>query len=164
MGRPSQFTPKLRASILAQMAGGLSLSEVCRQDGMPDRATVHRLIQDDEDFRNKYARAAEARADTIFDEMFDIADDGTNDWMERENGPQLNAEHVQRSRLRIETRKWALSKMNPKKYGEKIAIGGADDLPPIQTEDVTPLERINSRLTGLAARAATAGNSDESKA
>jgi hypothetical protein len=58
--------------------------------------------------------------------MLDIADDGTNDWAKQqlgEDGPEvevLNKEHIQRSRLRIETRKWLASKLKPKKYGDKI--------------------------------------------
>lgn len=59
------------------------------------------------------------------DELLEIADDGTNDWMERIDGDGagvgwvLNGEHVQRSRVRIDTRKWLLSKMAPKRYGDK---------------------------------------------
>ena len=60
----------------------------------------------------------------IFEEMIDIADNATNDWMERQgeksSGWVLNGDHVQRSRLMIDTRKWMLAKMQPKKYGEKI--------------------------------------------
>ncbi|EDT6018112.1 DNA packaging protein, partial [Salmonella enterica subsp. enterica] len=62
----------------------------------------------------------------IAEELFDIADDGTNDWMEKLDkdgeaiGYQLNGEHVQRSKLRIDTRKWYLSKIMPKKYGDRI--------------------------------------------
>jgi hypothetical protein len=116
-----------QADILTQIADGLSLSEICRKDGMPARSKVHQFIVDDAEFRDKYARACEVRAETIFDEMFDIADDGTNDWVERSRADGssetvLNGEHVQRSRLRIEARKWALSKMNPKKYGEKLDV------------------------------------------
>ena len=57
----------------------------------------------------------------------DIADDGTNDWQERQNKDgssyiALNTEHVQRSRLRVDTRKWIASKLKPKKYGDKQAV------------------------------------------
>jgi hypothetical protein len=58
------------------------------------------------------------------DELIDIADDGRNDWMARPGnatiGYELNGEHVQRSRLRSDTRKWLLSKCLPKVYGDKI--------------------------------------------
>ena len=63
----------------------------------------------------------------MFEEMFDIADDSSNDYMAKQYGDGvevqvLNSENIQRSRLRIDTRKWALSKMNPKKYGDKTDI------------------------------------------
>ena len=84
---------------------------------------------------DQYAQAREFQADTIFDEMFDIADDASNDWMLRKQGEDdievINHEHVQRSKLRIDTRKWALARMAPKKYGEKIetTLKGDEDAP-----------------------------------
>lgn len=89
------------------------------------RAVLRWLADEDrEDFRRQYARAREAQADTIFDEIIDIADNATNDWMERngqdDEGYQLNGEHVQRSRLRLDARKWMAGKLAPKKYGDKI--------------------------------------------
>ena len=128
-GRKNELgnNPKQQEELLALIADGLSLREACKRDGMPDRGTVFRLCETDEAFRNQYARACEARSDAIFDEMLDIADDGTNDWQTKQSADgesyeSLNAEHVQRSRLRIDARKWVLSKMNPKKYGDKIGL------------------------------------------
>ena len=58
--------------------------------------------------------------------MLDIADDAANDWMEREGensqGWQLNGEHVQRTRLRLDTRKWIAARLAPKKYGDKVDV------------------------------------------
>tara|TARA_R110002124_G_scaffold132488_1_gene295057 strand:- start:2967 stop:3317 length:351 start_codon:yes stop_codon:yes gene_type:complete len=79
-----------------------------------------------DEFLQQYTRAKEESADALTDEMLDIADDGNNDWMvshsdeEGELRYQINGEHIQRSRLRIETRKWLSSKLKPKKYGDKI--------------------------------------------
>ena len=78
-----------------------------------------------QDFFGQYAQAREIQADHYFEEMFEIADDGSNDWMERRRrgGTSelvLNDEHVQRSRLRVDTRKWALARMSPKKYGDRM--------------------------------------------
>lgn len=97
---------------------------------MPAPSTVCKWLAQNEAFREQYARARELQADAIFDETLDIADDATNDWMERYSkedqslGWQLNGEHVQRSKLRIETRKWMAGKLRPKKYGEKITHEG----------------------------------------
>ena len=85
-------------------------------------------LRDNEVLSKQYARATTERAELMFEDMFDIADDGSNDWMEKKNekgefiGWSINGEHIQRSRVRIDTRKWALSKMMPKKYGDMIKI------------------------------------------
>jgi hypothetical protein len=72
------------------------------------------------DFRDQYARAKNESADVLVEQMIDIADDGTNDFIETEDGVKFNHEHVQRSRLRVDTRKWIASKLKPKKYGERL--------------------------------------------
>ena len=58
----------------------------------------------------------------MFEDMFDIADDSTDDFIQTEGGRKLNSENIQRSKLRVDTRRWALSKMQPKKYGDKLDI------------------------------------------
>jgi len=102
-----------------------SLRGALRKDGMPDKNQFYKWIRDQESFREQYARACDERADAIFEEMLEIADDGRNDFMKKSLGDgvdieALNAEHIQRSKLRIDARKWMLSKMNPKKYGDRI--------------------------------------------
>lgn len=102
---------------------------------MPGMTHVFKTLAEDEEFAKQYARACEMRADAQFEEMFEIADDAANDWMERNDGEnvswQVNGEHIQRSRLRIDTRKWALARMNPKKYGDKVQaeVTGKDGAP-----------------------------------
>jgi hypothetical protein len=79
--------------------------------------------------------------DAIAEEALEIADDGSNDWMERrrKDGSTeevVNSEHVQRSKLRIETRLKLLAKWSPKRYGDKQthSIGGDPDAPAVQVE------------------------------
>ena len=69
----------------------------------------------------------ELRSHLLFDEIIEIADDDQNDYIEQTlpSGDiieKVNSEHIQRSRLRVDARKWVLSKMNPKKYGEKLDL------------------------------------------
>ena len=95
------------------------------KDKVPTYSQVMRWIDEDEVLRDRYARAKEAQADFMADEMLDIADDGRNDWMKRQqaNGESvdvLNNEVIQRSKIRIDTRKWLASKLKPKKYSEKL--------------------------------------------
>jgi hypothetical protein len=75
------------------------------------------------------ARAREIGYDALAEECLKIADDGTNDYVEGERGPQLNSEHIQRSKLRIETRLKLLAKWSPKRYGERVQVAGDADSP-----------------------------------
>jgi hypothetical protein len=136
MGRPSDFTQETADAICSRIAGGESLRSICNAEEMPDKATVFRWLADSEKaaFRDQYARAREAQADHMAEEILQIADDGTNDTYPTENGLAVNQDVIARSRLRVDARKWLASKMAPKKYGDKIAIGGADDLPAIRSK------------------------------
>ncbi len=97
-GRPSLFSQELADAICESLIEGKSLRTICRNEAMPAAGTVCRWLSQDEKFREQYARAREAQADTLADEALEIADDGTNDWMERKNGEgdcigwQLNEE------------------------------------------------------------------------
>ncbi len=127
-GRPSDYNQETATLICARMSEGESLRSICRDPSMPALSTVFLWIGKFPDFSEQYKVAMAARADAMFEELFDIADDGRNDYIENEDGFQkLNSEHVQRSRLRIDTRKWALSKMMPKKYGDKTEAVEVND-------------------------------------
>jgi len=127
-GRPTDYSESLAARICARLADGESLRSVCRDDEMPDKSTVFLWLFKYPEFSDQYARAKEESAEAHADDMLDIADDATNDWMERLDkdgqgiGWQLNGEHVQRSKLRIDTRKWLASKLKAKKYGDKADV------------------------------------------
>jgi hypothetical protein len=125
--------------ICTKLVEGQSLRAICKEESMPGLSTVFEWLDSREDFRSKYARARELQAEVQVDEMQEIADDGQNDWMEKigRDGQSLgwvvNGEAVQRSKIRLEQRRWYAEKLLPKKYGAKLAIGGADGLPPIKT-------------------------------
>ncbi len=126
-GRPSRYTPELAAVICERLAEGETLRSVCRDQAMPDKATVLRWLGDKTkaDFRDQYAHARDMQADALFDEALEIADDVSGDWFTDKDGRKvLDHEHVQRSRLRVDTRKWAAGKMAPKRYGDKVQHTG----------------------------------------
>lgn len=85
MARPSTFTEEVAGLICERLADGESLRSICSQEGMPSKSMVFRWLAANEAFRDQYARAREAQADTLFDEILDIADDGRNDWIEKRN-------------------------------------------------------------------------------
>ena len=124
-GRPQELTDEIKAEILSRIAKGESLRSVCEDESLVSRETVRRSLIADEGFRGQYAHAREAQAEHYADQIVEIADqyDTAKD--------TVMPDTVQRARLRIDARKWAASKLAPKKYGDKLAIGGADDLPPV---------------------------------
>ena len=133
-------------AVCDRIAFGESLNSICRDETMPDKSTVIRwLMKGDPAVCNQYARAREMQAEIHADELIDIADDGHNDWMARKGeddaGWQANGEHIQRSKLRIDTRKWTASKLRPKVYGDRIhqELTGKDGerlIPEISEEEV----------------------------
>lgn len=117
-----------KATICDRIANGESLRQIADDDGMPAASTVFVWLSEDTTFAEQYARAREAQADAIFDEILLIADDGRNDWIERKDeedanmGWRENGEALRRSQLRIDARKWMAGKLRPKKYGDKLEL------------------------------------------
>lgn len=139
MARPSSYTDEVAEQICDRIANGESLRTVCSGDDMPDKTTVLRWLGDEDrgSFRTQYARARELQADFYAEAIIEIADDGTNDtYLDDEGNKRTDQDVIARSRLRVDARKWYASKLAPKKYGDKVAIGGADDLPPIKVSRI----------------------------
>lgn len=117
IGRPPLYTPELAAVICARLAEGESLRSICSGPGMPNRSVVQGWVIDNHnDFHTQYARAKAIAADLMFDDSLDIADEAVGST----NQGGVDGAAVQKQRLQIDTRKWYLSKIMPKKYGEKI--------------------------------------------
>jgi len=103
------YSEELAARICAEMAKGRSLRSVCRDDGMPDESAVRLWAAEDRNgFAPHYARAREAQIEALSEDLLDIADSTTGD--------------PQRDKLRVDTRKWIMSKIAPKKYGDKLDL------------------------------------------
>jgi len=123
MGRPTKFTPELAALICEGITLGYSIRTVCKPDEMPAISTFYRWLAEYDDFSKQYARACEERTEAMAEDLLDIADNGTNDYMETDDGTvTYNGDSVQRAKLRVDTRKWLMAKMKPKKYGDKMEI------------------------------------------
>lgn len=134
MGRPSAFTQEVADSLCEQIADGKSLREICVDDEMPSRSMIFRWLAADATFRDQYARACDVRTDELFDQMLEIADTPQvgSKTVSKATGLEITeADMIEHRRLQVETRKWALAKMAPKKYGDKIDLnhGGQPDNP-----------------------------------
>lgn len=125
-GRPTKYTPALADEICDRLANGETLTSICTDEHMPERRTVIRWKTADVDgFMSRYVRAREDQRELWSDELIDISDDGRNDWMEKRVGRDetitvLNKEAVDRSKLRADTRKWLLTKLDRITYGDKV--------------------------------------------
>jgi len=95
----------------------------------PSVETIFRWLHDHALFRQQYTRAKQSQIESFVDDIIDIADNATNDWMENENGTMVgNHDHINRARLRIDARKWIASKLAPKIYGDsKVEKGSEND-------------------------------------
>lgn len=154
----SSYHPELAAEICDRLSTGESLRSICRDLHMPAESSVRQWVVDDSHgFAAQYARARDIALDLMADDTLHIADDGSNDWMERNDpenpGWMINGEHQARSRLRVDTRKWYLSKLAPKRYGDRLALehGGVDGKP---LESRTDPEHATKLLADIVARVA----------
>ena len=129
-GRPSKHTSKLAAEILRRLATGESLRAICAAEHLPAESTVRGWVIDDaEGFSAQYARARDMGVDALAEETIQIADDGANDTYRDEEGEvKVDHDHIKRSALRVAARQWYVSKIAPKKYGDKVnhEVGGKD--------------------------------------
>lgn len=132
VGRPSAFSQAQADLICEEIANGRSLRSICADPSMPSKAAVFRWLAAHETFRDQYARAREAQADALADEILDIADDGKGDTYVDEDGHErTDHEVIARSRLRVDARKWVAAKLKPRVYGDRIAteLSGVEGRP-----------------------------------
>lgn len=127
-GRPSVYTQELADGICQTIASSSkSVRKVCSDLNIPYGTVLAWLSEGHpnykEDFAKQYARAKEMQADFLAEEIIEISDDGSNDTYEDEDGVEkVNHDVIQRSRLRVDARKWYAGKLRPKKYGDKMDI------------------------------------------
>lgn len=141
-GRPAIYTPELAAMVCQRLSGGESLRKICRDESMPCTTTVMKWAREDEAFAQQYARAREDLLEHWAEDILEISDDGRNDYLEGQDGDgnpvhRVDHDHIQRSKLRVDSRKWLLSKLAPKKYGDRTAVDlGNQDGKPLQVHIV----------------------------
>lgn len=139
-GRPTAYTDAIATEICDRLAAGESLRSICRDEHMPHESTVRKWgVENYEGFYTQYARARDIGLDAIADETLEIADTPLigEKRKERPDG-SIEIERgdaVDRARLKVDTRKWYLGKLAPKRYGNNanVELTGKDG-GPIQTQ------------------------------
>lgn len=139
MSRPSKWTDEDFDKILERITHGKSVFAVTKADDVPAITQFYEWLAKSDTNKEKYARALEMRADRHAEEIIEIADDSSGDYGfkegEDESGqtakPVFLSENVQRSKLRVDARKWTAARMNPRKYGDfqRNEISGKDGGP-----------------------------------
>jgi hypothetical protein len=121
-----------KGKIIRDMMGGMSLSDVCRQKGYPHRSTVYDELAADAAFADMYARACEIRADHLLDELISIADTpkiGEKRKIDADGSVEITeGDMTEHRRLQVDARKWAIAKMAPKKYGDKLDLNHSGEV------------------------------------
>lgn len=157
-GRPSSYNPETAQTICELLSDGVPLREICRMEGMPAWRTVYDWMYRDDALGEEgvglsaaIARAREIGYDAMAEECLIIADtpkigikkvfsSGSD---EDEDSMTVTEEDMLGHRkLQIETRLKLLAKFNPKKYGDKVQVGGDPE---------NPLEVKNEAMDILAA-------------
>jgi hypothetical protein len=117
-GRPTSYNEEIAEVILDRLAEGTPLKKLCDEEGMPCYMSVLRWQRKFPEFSDLVARAKIDGTHALADECLEIADEKTADPADR--------------RVRIDTRLRLIGKWNSRVYGDKVAVGGTPDLPPIR--------------------------------
>lgn len=151
VGRPSSFSQEVADYICTELGKGKSLRKILVEDGMPSYQTIYHWMAAQPQFLEQYTRAREEQAETLADEIVDIADETPemNPIIDR-NGEliriEMHSAYLQWQKQRIEARKWTAAKLRPKKYGDRVTMAG-DAENPIKVEaDLTVFDTV---LKGL---------------
>lgn len=165
LGRPSTYTRELAARICDDISHGKSVRQICGAGDMPACSTLYKWLIEHDDFSEQYARAREVQAESFADEIVDIADEQPTTVVGKTGKGEDAAEiwgidsaGIQRNRLRVDARKWVISKLLPKKYGDfqRQEISGPDggpvkyepsNLSHLSTEELQALESLARKLT-----------------
>jgi transposase-like protein len=136
-GRPTTYTSELTDNICERLAAGESMRSVSRDEDMPAMSTLFKWLREHKEFSEQYAKAKEESADALVEDMLDIADNQVEQPLIVDGQPVKadgktvmikDGPSVQHARLRVDTRKWAASKLKPKKYGDKLDLNHGGNL------------------------------------
>ena len=141
VGRPTLYTKKLGEYICEELKKGRSLNSICSENGMPDESRVRDWAADPEHaISPNYVQARMLGYARMADELERIADGTDVPATHETERPERTTD---RDRLRVDTRKWLLSKCLPKIYGDKLATSLSNpDGTPIEMSDTESVRRI----------------------
>ena len=141
-GPPSRYSLELAKEICTVIATSTcTLRQLCEQFNIP-MSTLFLWLNTHQEFQDLYYSARTTQQEIRADEILEIADNASNDWMTYETKAgrviqQFNYEHVKRSELRIKSRYWLMERLSPKRYGARISVESKDSLARLPEQDAT---------------------------
>jgi hypothetical protein len=115
------YSPELADRVCELMIEGQSLRQVCEMPGMPSRQSIFNWLEKNEEFRQRYEIARLMQVECWAHEIIEIADDTSGDFVINERGERVvDHENINRARLKIDARKWLMSKLHPQRYGDRV--------------------------------------------
>lgn len=157
-GGQTTFTQAKADEIVRRVSEGVPLAQVCRDMKM-GLTTWYKWTYARPELQKSIARAREAGYDMIAADALRIADtpiEGVETTTDEKGTTEKRGDMLGHRKLQVDTRLKLLAKWDPKRYGEKLALGGAEDLPPIKT--MTD-EQLAARVAALQSKV---GGSDAS--
>lgn len=147
MARASEYSPEIVDAICDRMTNGQGLLKICADEDMPSRVTVYRWLDNNPDFRQRFARAREAQMDYYAEQILSIAFDESGDIIleqgkDGKTSAVANHAKVQRDRLKVDTLKWTAARLFPKRYGDKMELLAQDEQPGGLTITWQKIERV----------------------
>ena len=158
-GRPPAYTPETGKYICDEISKGRTMTSIVKEPGMPSLPTIYSWLNRlsttfSEDFLKSYITAREIQAEVYADQTVDICDASEHDMVvvkkvDKKTGATVtdilpDIEHIQRSRLRVETRKWVAAHLLPRKFSDKMQLTGKDDTPlvPVSTKVIVNFTKV----------------------
>ncbi|MFA5355289.1 MAG: hypothetical protein WC302_00925 [Candidatus Paceibacterota bacterium] len=137
-GRPRAYSEALAKKICDKMAGGKTLSKICKLAKMPAYQTVIDWTNQYPEFKLLYQEAKDKQMDAWAEQIVDLSDDSI-----------MHPAATGKAKLQVDTRKWLMSKLKSKRYGDKTILTGEDggpvkfiveyeDKPQVDESDLTP--------------------------
>lgn len=111
--------------ILEEIIDGRGIRSILQDKGMPRALSFYTWLKDRPEWQERYAYACELRQELIFEQMMDVAkkpEIGVEITYDHLGMKEVHKDMVQHRNLIVNTMKWQLAKLNPKKYGEKVDL------------------------------------------
>ncbi len=152
--KPMKYDEAVALEVCERIANGESLEDICEDPRVPSEMTIRRWMAAQPTFREAYARAREQQMEKWADDVIRIADDASGDYVDRVGKDGVvervvDPETVQRSKLRIDTRKWLMSKLAAARYGDRVDVNVSGSVEVSALSDEELEARTRARLVAL---------------